>query len=141
MPDTFRLDIVTPEKLVVSEDVEEMSAPGTLGRFGVLPGHAPFLTTLGIGPLEYRSPSKTDVLSIAWGFADVRPDRVVVLVETAEHAAEIDLARAVQAVHRAQERLANAGDDLDAAAAARDSLEKALLRKELAEKYALRGET
>lgn len=134
MPETFRLDIVTPERLLVSEDVEEFAAPGEEGRFGVLPGHAPFLTTLITGTLEYRKGTECNVLSISRGFADVRPDRVVVLVETAEYAHEIDLARALNAIKRAEERL-SAPSDEEAAAETRASLERALLRKEIAEQF------
>ena len=89
MPKTFHLDIVTPERLVVSEAVEEVIAPGSEGDFGVLAGHANFLSTLRLGELAYKAENGWRYLAVTWGFAEVSPDRVTVLAEAAEPAEEL----------------------------------------------------
>ncbi len=130
------LEIVTPERQVLSTEVDEVSAPGALGYFGVLPGHTPFITTLGQGELGYRSGNQWEHLAITWGYAEVLPNKVTVLTETAEMAEEIDIERAERAKRRAEERLREwsttvADIDFERASAA---LERALIRLQVAQK-------
>lgn len=103
---TLQLEIVTPEKVVVSQEVNSVVAPGSLGEFGVLEGHVPFLTGIEPGELRYSSASKTEHLSVTSGFAEVSENKVSILVDAAERAEEIDLDRARKAMERARERLA-----------------------------------
>ena len=105
MPDRLTLEIATPTRLVVAETVDEIVIPGSQGYFGVLPGHAPFLTTLGIGELMFRVGRDERFLAVAGGFAEVRNDKVIVLADTAERPDEIDRARAERARERAERRL------------------------------------
>ncbi|MFP4533801.1 MAG: F0F1 ATP synthase subunit epsilon [Desulfobacterales bacterium] len=107
MAENIKLEVVTPEKYVVSEDAQIVMAPGSLGEFGVLRGHTPFLTSLRIGRLHYKDTSGEErELFISGGFAEALPDRVTVLAESAERRREIDLERAKAALERAQKRLA-----------------------------------
>lgn len=135
----LRLDIVTPERLAYSDDVDEVIAPGSIGELGVLPHHAPLLTTLGLGELRIRKGGAEESFAIAGGFLQVRPDRVVVMAETADMASEIDLEKAEQA-RREAERVLEAGfvepSDL---AAARAALQRALLRIRVAERRRREG--
>jgi F-type H+-transporting ATPase subunit epsilon len=108
MPDTFQLEIVTPEKLVVRDSAEEAQIPGLNGYLGILPGHAPLITELGAGEISYRSGGQSHRFSLAWGFAEVLPDRVTVLAETVERAEEIDVPRAKEALSKAEESLKTA---------------------------------
>jgi F-type H+-transporting ATPase subunit epsilon len=108
MPDTFQLEIVTPEKMVVREDAESIQIPGLDGYLGVLPGHAPLITELGAGEIAYRTNGQSHRFAVAWGFAEVLPDRVTVLAETVERADEIDVARAQRALASAEESLKSA---------------------------------
>jgi F-type H+-transporting ATPase subunit epsilon len=103
---TLHLEIVTPEKVVVSQEVNSVVAPGSLGEFGVLEGHVPFLTGIEPGALRYSVGSKTEYLSVTSGFAEVSENKVSILVDAAELAGEIDLDRARKAMERARERLA-----------------------------------
>jgi len=103
--DRLTLEIATPMRLVVSEPVDEVVAPGIEGYFGVLPGHAPFLTTLGVGVVTYRIGRDEHQLAAAGGFAEVRNDKVIILADTAERGEEIDRARAERARERAERRL------------------------------------
>jgi F-type H+-transporting ATPase subunit epsilon len=103
--DRLTLEIATPMRLVVAETVDEVVAPGIEGYFGVLPGHAPYLTTLGIGEVTYRVGQDEHYLALAGGFAEIRNDKVIVLADTAERAEEIDRARAERARERAERRL------------------------------------
>src|SRR5678815_3693837 len=105
MAETFQLEIVTPEKMVVKESAEELQIPGKKGYLGILPGHAPLITELAVGEITYRSGQKTGRVAVAWGFAEVLPDKVTILAETAEKAEEIDVARAEKSRQRAEERL------------------------------------
>ena len=105
MADRLTLEVATPSRLVVSEAVDEVVVPGIEGYFGVLPGHAPLLSTLGIGELTYRSGREESHLAIAGGFAEVRNDKVIVLADSAERPDEIDRARAERARDRAERRL------------------------------------
>ena len=108
MPDTFQLEIVTPEKLVVKDRAEEAQIPATTGYIGVLPGHAPLITELGAGEISYRSGGQVHRFATAWGFAEVLPDKVTVLAETVERADEIDVTRARQDLTQAEDGLKQA---------------------------------
>ena len=105
MADRLTLEITTPTRLVVSESVDEVVAPGIEGYFGVLPGHAPFLTTLGVGTVTYRIGRDEHRLAVAGGFAEVRNDKVIILADSAERPEEIDRARAERSKERAERRL------------------------------------
>ena len=113
MADTIQLEIVTPEKLVVRETADEVEIPGKAGDIGVLPGHAPLITELTIGEITYKHGGNTEHLSVAWGFAEVLPDKVTILAQTAERAGEIDVKRAQEAKTRAQAALQQGAPDLD----------------------------
>lgn len=113
MPDTLQLEIVTPEKMVVKDAATDVQIPGKSGYLGVLPGHAPLVSELAIGPITYHSPSGEHHVCIAWGFAEVLPDKVTILAETAERPEEIDVKRAQEAKQRAEQRLKAGGPDLD----------------------------
>ena len=113
MAETLELEIVTPDKLLVKEPADEVLIPGKAGDIGVLPGHAPLITELTIGEIAYKHGSKTEHLSVAWGFAEVLPDKVTILAQTAERAQDIDVKRAQEAKSRAEEALRNPGADLD----------------------------
>jgi F-type H+-transporting ATPase subunit epsilon len=120
------LEIVTPDRKVLSQDVDYVGAPGALGEFGILPNHIPFLSALGIGNLYYKDAGKTHYVFVSGGFAEVGPDKVTILAEAAEKATDIDLERARKAQERAQQRLARAQDKIDHARA------QAALRRSLA---------
>ena len=113
LPTKLTLQIVTPDRSVVTEQVDEVEIPGAEGYFGVLPGHTPLLATLKVGELWYRKGAEKTYVSIAFGFAEVLPDRVTILAEVAEPADEIEVARAEAAKRRAEERLASPVPDLD----------------------------
>jgi F-type H+-transporting ATPase subunit epsilon len=114
LPDAIQLVIVTPERQILKATVSEVTLPGADGYLGVLPGHAPLITELGVGELTYNSKDgQAGLLAVTRGFAEVLPDRVSVLAETAEFAEEIDLARAEAALKRAEERIAKGGENLD----------------------------
>jgi F-type H+-transporting ATPase subunit epsilon len=128
MADTFQLEIVTPEKKVVDTAAEEVQIPGKNGYLGVLPGHAPLITELAVGEITYRSGAEEQKLAVAWGFAEVLPDKVTILAETAERPNEIDVERARKAKERA-ERLLTSGDtnvDVERALAAEKKAETRL---------------
>jgi F-type H+-transporting ATPase subunit epsilon len=105
LPKSLVLEVVTPEGLLLREEVDEVIAPGELGYFGVLPGHTPFLSTLGIGEITYRRGAEKHHLTCFWGFCEVLPDRVNVLAEIGERAEDIDPGRAEAAMARASEQL------------------------------------
>lgn len=125
------LSIVTPERQIVREAVDEVEVPGSEGYFGVLPGHTPLLATLGIGTLWYRQGSEKHYVAIAEGFAEVLPDRVTVLATVAERAEDVDVERARGAKARAEERLARPAADADHARA-RAALARASARLDAA---------
>jgi F-type H+-transporting ATPase subunit epsilon len=133
MTRTIQLDVVTPERLLISEAVDEVIAPGSEGEFGVLPGHCRFLTTLRIGELRYRQGEQWKRLSVSWGFAEVEPLRITVLAEVAERAEDIDMARAEAAAKTAEQQL-SAASKHEEMEAARAQLEKALLRLKVGKK-------
>lgn len=113
MADTFQIEIVTPDKMVVRDVAEEAQIPAKNGYIGVLPGHAPLITELAIGEITYRSSGTTTHISLAWGFAEILPEKVTILAESAERAEEIDLKRAQEAKERAEERLSGGHTDVD----------------------------
>jgi len=131
---SLKLDIVTAERVVYSEDVDVVIAPGVEGQLGILPHHAPLMTTLQAGELLVRRGSEEDTLAISGGFLEVRPDRVIVLADTAERAEEIDMERAEVAKRRAEQRLVDkTALGLDEARC-EASLGRALARLTVAEK-------
>jgi len=109
MAETLQLEIVTPERLVVKADAKEIQIPGMSGYLGVLPGHAPLITELAVGEISYRAEGKVERLAVAWGFAEVLPDKVTILAEVAEKAEEIDVVRAREEKQQAEEKLRKAG--------------------------------
>ena len=126
------LEIATPTRLVVTETADEAVAPGSEGYFGVLPGHAPFLTTLGIGELTFRVGREERHLAVSGGFAEVRNDKVIVLADTAELPEDIDRARAERARGRAEQRLTGRSpEEIDFTRAA-CALARALTRLQVA---------
>ena len=131
MADTFQLEIVTPEKLVVNEAVEEAQIPGLGGYLGILPGHAPLITELAVGIITYRAQGVTKSLSVAWGFAEVLPEKVTMLAETAERPEDIDVARAQKAKDRAEQFLKGNDPQLDYDRA-QDALQRAETRLKVA---------
>ena len=130
LPTHIDLQIVTPERLLVQEQVDEVQIPGSEGYFGVLPGHTPMLASLAVGELWYRRGADKTYLAIAFGFVEVLPDRVTILARLAERAEDIDTERAEAARQRAQERLTQKSEvDFERARAA---LLKALTRLQVA---------
>jgi len=113
MADTFQLEIVTPEKKVVDTAASEVQIPGKNGYLGILPGHAPLITELAVGEITFRAGAQEQRLAVAWGFAEVLPDRVTILAETAERPAEIDVERARKAKERAERLLASGDPSVD----------------------------
>lgn len=134
MAENIKLEVVTPEKYVVSEEAQIVMAPGSLGEFGVLRGHTPFLTSLNVGRLHYRDTSgKERELFISGGFAEALPDGVTILAESAEKRSEIDLDRAKAALERAQKRLAQEKEENVNYERARSAMYRALERIKVAE--------
>ena len=127
LPESIHLEVVTPEKRLANEVVDEVVLPGSEGSLGVRPGHTPLLTTLGIGELVYRRGAVKRYVAIAWGFAEVLPDRVSVLAEIAERAEGIDRERAALARDRALKRLRERPADTDFKRA-QVALQKAIIR-------------
>src|SRR5215813_4175970 len=121
----IELIVVTPEKSVVNERVDELQIPGADGYFGVLPGHAPLFSELKIGEVGYRQSNHWSYVSVAWGFVEVLPNQVRILAETAERAQEIDVDRATRAKQRAEQLIAKGGEEVDYARAL-VALERAL---------------
>lgn len=128
MASTIKLEVVTPERLLVSEDVDEIIAPGYEGEFGVLPEHTQYLAILAIGILRYRKGSDVRKLAVGGGFAEVMPDRVVVMADVAEKAEEIDLERARRAHARAEELLRSLSLDDATYEKAHAALQRAIVR-------------
>ena len=138
LPQQLQLQIVSADRSLVNETVDEVEIPGSDGYFGVLPGHTPLLAVLQVGELWYRQGQEKHYLSIALGFAEVLPDRVTILAQIAEKADEIDPARAEAAKKRAEERLARATVDMDAERA-RIALLKSLIRLQVATRARIRS--
>ena len=137
MADTFQLEIVTPEKKVVNTMAEEAQIPGKNGYLGILPGHAPLITELAVGEITYRESSGSSTneqrLAVAWGFAEVLPDKVTILAESAERPSEIDVARARESKERAEQRLTSGDPNVDVERSL-DALHRADTRLEVAGK-------
>jgi len=132
MADKITLDIVTPYGHVFTDEVDEIVATGSEGEFGVLPDHVPFLTTLKVGMLTYRKGSETGYFFVNWGYAEVGPDKVTILADSAEKADKIDVERAKEAMKRAEERIRELEKYDQARATA--SLDRAIMRVQVAEK-------
>ncbi len=133
LPSHLTLEIVTPERAVIHEKVDAVEIPAADGSLGVLPGHTPLLTTLRVGLLRYRKGEEQQFTLIAFGFAEVLPDRVTILAQVAERPEEIDVARADAARMRAETRLAGPGRDIDFERA-RIAMMKSLVRLQVATK-------
>ncbi len=138
LPTHPELRVVSADRLLVDETVDEVEIPGFDGYFGVLPGHTPLLATLQVGQLSYRRGQATHYLAVAFGFAEVGPDQVTVLAEFAERAEEIDTVRAQSAKSRAEQRLVGAQIDIDAERA-RIALLKSLIRLQVASRARIRS--
>jgi len=138
LPSHLQLQIVSADRSLVNERVDEVEIPGADGYFGVLPGHTPLLALLGAGELWYRQGQEKHYLAIAFGFAEVLPDRVTVLAQVAERAAEIDVARAEAARKRAEQRIGSPHTDMDWERA-RVALLKALVRLQVASRARIRS--
>jgi F-type H+-transporting ATPase subunit epsilon len=132
MANTFQLEIVTPEKQLVKDvQADEAQIPGANGYLGILPGHAPLISELAVGVITYRAHGETKRLSVAWGFAEVLPDKVTILAETAERPEDIDTARARKAKDRAEQRLKSNDPQVDFVRA-EDALQRAETRLKVA---------
>src|SRR5271170_8120837 len=131
MADTFQLEIVTPEKKVVDTAAAEIQIPGKNGYLGILPGHAPLITELAVGEIKFHSGADEQRLAVAWGFAEVLPDKVTILAETAERPSEIDVERARKAKERAEQRLTSGDPSVDVERAL-NAMHKAETRLEVA---------
>ncbi len=138
MAEKLKVELVTPYKKVLSDEVDEITATGALGEFGVLPGHAPFLSSLNIGELSYKKEGSIYHLAVNWGYFEVENDTVTVLVETAERADEIDLERAKAALGRAEEALKKLTPEDKQYRVYEAALERALIRVQVAGKAARR---
>jgi len=138
LPTALQLQIVSADRALVNERVDEVEIPGADGYFGVLPGHTPLLALLGAGELWYRQGPEKHYLAIGFGFAEVQPDRVTILAEIAEKADEIDVARAEEAKKRAEQLLISAQVDMDAERA-RVALMKALIRLQVSTRARIRS--
>jgi F-type H+-transporting ATPase subunit epsilon len=133
MPDTFQLEIVTPEKKVVDTAATEVQVPGKNGYLGVLPGHAPLITELAIGEVTFHTGDEEQRIAVAYGFAEVLPDKVTILAESAERPSEIDVERARKSKDRAEQRLTSGDTNVDVERSL-DALHKAETRLEVAGK-------
>src|SRR6266446_5491952 len=138
LPTSIQIRIVSADRSLVNEQVDEVEIPGSDGYLGVLPGHTPLLALLGTGELWYRQGSEKVYLSIAFGFAEVQPDRVTILAQIAEKADEIDVSRAEAAKKRAEERLAQTTADMDFERA-RMALLKSLIRLQVSTRARIRS--
>jgi F-type H+-transporting ATPase subunit epsilon len=138
LPTKLQLQIVSAERSLTNETVDEVEIPGATGYFGVLPGHTPLLAILGAGELWYRQGQEKHYFALAYGFAEVQPDRVTILAQIAEPADEINVARAEAAKKRAEERLARTTVDMDAERA-RIALMKSLIRLQVATRAKVRS--
>jgi F-type H+-transporting ATPase subunit epsilon len=138
LPTKIKLEIVTPERSLVTADVDEVQLPGSEGYFGVLPGHTPLLATLKVGEMWYRIGQEKHYLAIAFGFVEVLPERVTVLAQVAERAEDIDVARAEAAQRRAEERITGRSVDMDIERA-RIAMTKSLVRLQVASRARTRA--
>jgi F-type H+-transporting ATPase subunit epsilon len=131
MADTLHLQIITPDKLLVREDADQVQIPGKNGYLGILPGHAPLITELMIGEISYTRGGEAHYYAVAWGFAEVLPDKVTILADVAERAEDINVQRAQEAKAKAEAELRKAAPDLDYAAV-QYALRRAEVRLEVA---------
>jgi F-type H+-transporting ATPase subunit epsilon len=138
LPTHIQLQVVSADRSLVKETVDEVEIPGADGYFGVLPGHTPLLALLGAGELWYRQGQEKHYLLIGFGFAEVQPEQVTILAQIAEHAHEIDVARAQAALKRAQERLASPAMDMDFERV-RIAMLKSLIRLQVATRARIRS--
>ena len=138
MAEKMKLEIVTPYSKVVDMEVDEVTATGKLGEFGVLPGHAPFLTSLRIGELSYKNNGASVSMALNWGYFEVKDDKIIILVETAERSEEIDLERAKAALGRAEDKLKQLPPEDKQFRVYEAALERALIRVQVAGKAARR---
>lgn len=136
MAEKIKLEIVTPYSKVLDEMVDEVTATGKLGEFNVLPGHSPFLTSLKIGELSYKNGGIAHSMALNWGYFEVRDDKIIVLVQTAEKADEIDLERAKAALGRAEAKLKELSPEDKNFKVYEAALERALIRMQVAGKSA-----
>lgn len=134
MADKLTLEMVTPYKRVLTEEVDEITAPGFVGELGLLPGHTPLLTTLRVGELSYKKGNEQFHLAVNWGYLEVEDDTVTVLVDTAEKSDEIDLARAKAALGRAEDALKTLPQEDKKYAIMEAALQRALIRIQVADK-------
>lgn len=134
MAEKMKLEIVTPYKKVVDTEIDEVTASGKLGEFTVLPGHTPFLTSLQIGELVYKNNGVAEHMALNWGYFEICDDKIVVLVETAEMAEEIDVDRAKAALDRAEEKLKVLTSDEKQFKVYEAALERAVIRVQVAGK-------
>jgi len=134
MAEKMKLEILTPYSKVLEMEVDEVTATGKIGEFGVLPGHAPFLTSLRIGELAYKNNGITEHMALNWGYFEIQDDRIIVLVETAEASDEIDLERAKAALGRAEEALKKLTAEDKQFKVCEAALERALIRVQVAGK-------
>lgn len=132
LPTQIQLEIVTPDRQVVHDSVTSVTIPGKHGYLGILPGHSPLLSELKVGEVVYTRDDTKHYLAVSWGFAEVLPNRCIILVQTAERAEEIDLARAERALERAEEQLKSASDPSVDPDRAREAYERALARLQAA---------
>ena len=139
LPENIELEVVTPERHVLAETVQWIEMPGKEGYLGILPGHAPLITELGIGVLTYRRGSDTRYLTVVQGYAEVLPDRVIVLAELSERAEEIDVPRTQAALDRAKSEIASAGSKDEDYQRASFALQRALVRLQAASKGGVSG--
>jgi F-type H+-transporting ATPase subunit epsilon len=133
LPTKIHLTVVTPERALVNEMVDELEIPGACGYLGVLPGHAPLFTELKVGEFGYKKDGRWTWLAVAWGFAEILPDQARILAETAERAHEIDVERATRAKQRAEQRLTKGGEEIDYKRAL-VALERAVIRIQVSQK-------
>ena len=138
LPTSIRLEIVTPDRTLVTEQVDEVQVPGAEGYFGVLPGHAPLLASLHVGELWYRQGQEKHYLAIAFGFVEVLPDKVTILARIAEREQDIDMARAEAAMARAEQRIGEPRTDIDFERA-RIAMMKSLIRLQVASRARTRA--
>lgn len=136
MAEKLTLDIVTPYGHVFTDEVDEIVASGSEGEFGVLPDHVPFLTMLKIGVLTYKKGSETGYFFVNWGYAEVGPDKVTILADSAERSEDIDVERAREAMKRAEERIKKLEEFDEARATA--AIDRAVMRVQVAEKHSAR---
>lgn len=142
LPTKLQLEIVTPDRALVREEVDEVVVPGSEGELGILPGHTPLLATLKVGELWYRQGAEKHYLAVGFGFVEVLPERVTILAHVAERPQDIDTERAERAKRRAEERLSNAATDKESGVdfeRARIAMMKSLIRLQVASRVRTRA--